>query len=61
MDRWQCKNTLDNIKSNKAPPDLSDPTTARPEHPKADNLKERSHKKQLYEDDRGPKTNGKNP
>ena len=44
MVKWQCKNTFNNIKSNIAQPEPSSSTTARPEHPSADEAEENDFK-----------------
>ena len=47
MDRQQCKNTLNNINSNTAPPEVSGSTTARSQHPNADGAEENDRKNNL--------------
>ncbi|KAL6087313.1 hypothetical protein STEG23_029953 [Scotinomys teguina] len=52
MGKKQCKNTFNSIKSNMAPPELTDDTMARPEHSNED--EEENNPKNDYEDDKGP-------
>lgn len=54
MPRYQCKNTINNIRGNIEPPEPSYPTTARTEHSSTAEAQENDLKTNLYEEGRGP-------